>query len=412
LSTHTEHKFVTDFSELELPKAVRRGVDELGFTEMRPIQAETIPAALDGRDILGLAQTGSGKTAAFALPLLSRLLEGKRSSNPRALIVAPTRELAIQINKELSALGKFTKVRSVCIFGGVSQRIQERDLKKQPDILVACPGRLLDLMNQGFVRLTDVETLVLDEADHMFDLGFLPDIRRILKAVPDTRQNMMFSATMPKEIRVLADEILNDPHVAELNNSAPPSTIEHGVYPVLSTRKMALLEILLKDEDPSSAIIFSRTKHRAKRLAEQLTRIGHNAVALQGNMSQGQRDKAMNGFRDGKFKVLVATDIASRGIDVAHVSHVINFDMPGTTDAYTHRIGRTGRSERSGKAFTFVSEQDVAAVRDIERKLEGPLARLESPGFDGHFPLPVEAKRAMGSRSRGPARKRRSAAAW
>lgn len=412
MSTHTEHKFVTDFSELQLPKAVRRGVDELGFSEMRPIQAETIPAALDGRDVLGLAQTGSGKTAAFSLPLLSRLLAGKRSSNPRALIVAPTRELAIQINKELSALGKFTKVRSVCIFGGVSQRIQERDLKKQPDILVACPGRLLDLMNQGFVRLTDVETLVLDEADHMFDLGFLPDIKRILKAVPDSRQNMMFSATMPKEIRVLADEILNDPHVAELANAAPPSTIEHGVYPVLSTRKMALLEILLKEEDPSSAIVFSRTKHRAKRLADQLTRIGHNAVALQGNMSQGQRDRAMNGFRNGKFKVLVATDIAARGIDVAHVSHVINFDMPGTTDAYTHRIGRTGRSERSGKAFTFVSEQDVAAVRDIERRLKAPLARLEAPGFDGHFPLPAEAKRAMGSRNRGPSRRRRSAAAW
>ncbi len=412
MSTHTEHRFLTDFSELNLPAAVRRGVDELGFTEMRPVQAETIPAAMDGRDILGLAQTGSGKTAAFALTLLSRLLAGKRGSNPRALIVAPTRELAVQINKELSLLGKYTKIRSACIFGGVSQRIQERDLQKQPDILVACPGRLLDLMNQGFVRLTDVETLVLDEADHMFDLGFLPDIRRILRAVPEKRQNMMFSATMPKEIRVLADEILNDPHVAELGHEAPPSTITHGVYPVLSTRKLALLELVLKSQNPSSAIIFSRTKHRAKRLADQLTSIGHNAVALQGNMSQGQRDKAMNGFRDGRYKVLVATDIAARGIDVAHVSHVINFDMPNTTDAYTHRIGRTGRSEREGKAYTFVSEQDVAAVRDIERRLNGPLERLEEPGFDGHFPLPLEAKRAMGSRGRGPARKRRSAAAW
>ena len=409
----TEHRFVTDFSELELPAPVRRGVDELGFTEMRPIQAATIPAAMDGRDILGLAQTGSGKTAAFALPLLSRLLEPKRGSDPRALILAPTRELAVQIHKQLTTLGKFTKVRTACIYGGVVQARQERDMQRKPDILVACPGRLLDLVGQRIVRLGSIETLVLDEADHMFDLGFLPDLRRILAAVPEKRQTMMFSATMPKEIRTLADEILNDPHVAELANSAPPTTIEHGLYPVLSTRKVDLLELLLGGSDLSSAIVFSRTKHRAKRLADQLTRSGHNAVALQGNMSQGQRDKAMNGFREGRFKVLVATDIAARGIDVAGVSHVINFDMPSTADAYTHRIGRTGRSEQSGKAFTFVSEQDIEAVRGIERQLGKPLDRLVVEGFDGQFPLPVSAPRAPGGRRRGgPPPRRRSAASW
>ncbi|MBI1357703.1 MAG: DEAD/DEAH box helicase [Acidobacteria bacterium] len=380
---------------------------------MRPVQAATIPAALDGRDVLGLAQTGSGKTAAFALPLLSRLLAGKRGADARALILAPTRELALQIHKEISALGKFTKLRSACIYGGVPQARQERDMQRKPDILVACPGRLLDLVGQRIVRLGSIETLVLDEADHMFDLGFLPDLRRILAAVPEKRQTLMFSATMPKEIRSLADECLNDPHVAELANAAPPSTIEHGLYPVLSTRKLDLLELLLNGEGMTSAIVFSRTKHRAKRLADQLTRSGHNAVALQGNMSQGQRDKAMNGFRQGRFKVLVATDIAARGIDVAGVSHVINFDMPSTADAYTHRIGRTGRSEQSGKAFTFVSEQDIDAVRGIERQLGKPLDRLEVDGFDGQFPLPSAAARPTGGRRRGgPPPRRRSAASW
>ncbi len=355
----------------------------MGFDEPRPIQLQTIPAALRGRDVLGLAQTGTGKTAAFAIPILERLLEGEKAPGPRALVVAPTRELAIQIDEEFSQLGKFTYLRSTTVFGGVPQGKQVRALKNKPDIVVACPGRLLDLMQQGHVRLNFIETLVLDEADHMFDMGFLPSIRRIVEALPKRRQNLLFSATMPREIRGLADKLLTEPHVVELAHSAPAETIEHALYPVESTRKLALLDHLLKADDFHSAIVFLRTKHRARRLAQQLERMNYKAVALQGNMSQGQRERAMNGFREGRYNVLVATDIAARGIDVAAVSHVVNFDMPGTPDAYTHRIGRTGRAELSGKAYTFVTSEDRDDVRVLERKIGMEIPRRKVEGFEG-----------------------------
>jgi ATP-dependent RNA helicase RhlE len=258
---------------------------------------------------------------------------------------------------------------------------QIRALRAKPDIIVACPGRLLDLMQQGFVDLSRIETLVLDEADHMFDMGFLPAIRKILTALPAKRQNLMFSATMPVEIRRLADKVLREPKVVELAHSTPAETIEHALYPVAATRKMELLEHLLGGDDLTSAIVFSRTKHRAKKLAQQLSRTGHNAVALQGNMSQGQRDRAMKGFRAGHFSILVATDIAARGIDVADVSHVINFDVPNTPDAYTHRIGRTGRAERSGKAYTLIAREDAEQVRAIERQLGAKIERRVVDGF-------------------------------
>jgi ATP-dependent RNA helicase RhlE len=387
-TTHIEP--ATGFDRFGLGPSVLRGIAAAGFVEPRPIQAQTIPAALEGRDVLGLAQTGTGKTAAFALPMLERLLAA-RQPGPRVLIVAPTRELASQIGDGIRTLARFTRVEIATIFGGVSARPQIAALRSQPEIVVACPGRLLDLFEQRALRLDRIETLVLDEADHMFDMGFLPDIRRILAALPADRQNLLFAATMPKEIRALAKRVLRDPHVVELSHSRPASTIEHAVYPIEDKRKLGLLERVLADDGFVSAIVFTRTKHRAKRLARKLCISGHRAVALQGNMSQNQRDRAMDGFRQRQFDILVATDIAARGIDVEQVSHVVNFDMPGTPDAYTHRIGRTGRSEREGCALTFVTAEDHASVCAVERRIGAPIPRRS---IDGVESIPFPAGRA------------------
>jgi ATP-dependent RNA helicase RhlE len=379
---NTNKEPVNGFAGFDLSPAIQRGIRAAGFTEPRPIQQQAIPAALKGRDILGLAQTGTGKTAAFALPVLERLLTARAGVHPRVLIVAPTRELASQIGEEIRSLARFTRIKVVTVFGGVSVNKQISALRDGPEIVVACPGRLLDLFGQRAVRLDDVETVVLDEADHMFDMGFLPDIRRILAALPATRQNLLFSATMPKEIRRLADNILNNPHVVELNHTQPLKTIEHALYPVDETRKLDMLQHVLAGDDFTSAIVFTRTKHRAKRLAFKLERAGHRAVALQGNMSQAARVRAMNGFRKKEVDVLVATDIAARGLDVEQVSHVVNFDMPNTPDAYTHRIGRTGRSERQGKAYTFVTGEDQQMVRDVERRIGSSIPRRQVEGIE------------------------------
>jgi ATP-dependent RNA helicase RhlE len=396
----TTHSDSTGFDRFDFDPAIERGIQAAGFTTPRPIQAETIPAALDDRDVLGLAQTGTGKTAAFALPILDLILES-RGKGPRALVIAPTRELATQIDAEIRTLAKFTDIKTVTVFGGVGARPQIQALRRGADIIVACPGRLLDLMQQGAVRLDGVDTLVLDEADHMFDMGFLPDIRRILAALPKDRQNLLFSATMPKEIRRLANELLVEPHVVELAHSAPADTIEHALYPVSEKRKRALLEHLLETDACGSAIVFTRTKHRARRLADQLSKAGHRAVGLQGNMSQGQRDRAMQGFRGNRFDILVATDIAARGIDVSGVSHVINFDVPSTPEAYTHRIGRTGRSENEGKACTFVTGEDASWVRATERMIGAPIERRDVEGFEGES---LEAGSRNGDGGRGRAR--------
>jgi ATP-dependent RNA helicase RhlE len=380
----------TGFDPFELHPDLERGIRAAGFTLPRPIQTETIPAALEGADVLGLAQTGTGKTAAFALPLLDRLLDA-RGRGPHGLVLAPTRELATQIDAEIRLLARFTRLTTALVFGGVSMRAQVAALRRGADVVVACPGRLLDLMGQRAVRLDAVETLVLDEADHMFDMGFLPDIRRILAALPDERQNLLFSATMPREIRRLADEILLEPHVVDLAGTAPAETIEHALYPVAETRKLGLLEHLLGGGDCSSSIVFTRTKHRARRLAQQLDKAGHRAVGLQGNMSQARRDRAMRDFRSRRFDVLVATDIAARGIDVSGVSHVINYDVPNTPEAYTHRIGRTGRSERDGKACTFVTREDWGWVRATERMIGEAIPRREVERF-------TEAEASQGAR--------------
>ena len=369
------------FDRFGLHQALIRGIHAAGFETPWPIQIETIPPGLDGRDVLGLAQTGTGKTAAFALPLLDRLL-GERRKGPRALVLAPTRELASQITEEIRTLARFTRLKMATIYGGVSMQSQINALRQRPEVVVGCPGRVLDLLQQGILRLGQVETLVLDEADHMFDMGFLPDIRKILGALPAHRQNLLFSATMPKEVRGLADDLLKTPYVVELADMAPATTIKHALVLVAEQRKHALLEHVLTQDNCDSAIVFTRTKHRARRLAEHLGQAGHRAVGLQGNLSQPQRDRAMRSFRTRHHNILVATDIAARGIDVSGVSHVINFDVPDTPEAYTHRLGRTGRAERHGEACTFVTADDSGWVRATERMIGSRIPRLQVEGFE------------------------------
>ena len=399
-------KAPTGFHRFGLHESLNRGIADLGFADPRPIQAATIPAGLAGRDVLGLAQTGTGKTAAFALPILQRLL-GERHQQPGALVLAPTRELATQISKEFQALARFTSLKVVTIFGGVAQSGQVRALRQSPDIVVGCPGRVLDLVQQKLLRLDQVETLVLDEADHMFDMGFLPGIRQILAALPARRQNLLFSATMPREVRRLADDLLRDPQVAELALTGPAATIDHALVLVPEDRKRDLLEHVLTNEGCSSAIVFTRTKHRARRLADQLCKAGYRAVGLQGNLSQSQRDRAMHGFRNHRFDILVATDIVARGIDVSGVSHVINFDVPNTPEAYTHRIGRTGRSEHEGIACTFVTGSDHGWLRATERMIGAPIQRRLIAGFEADVELPEApppSRRGQGgSRNQQPA---------
>jgi ATP-dependent RNA helicase RhlE len=357
-----------NFNAFNLTPHVAAGVAVQGFVTPTPIQAQAIPKVMEGRDVMGLAQTGTGKTAAFVLPILHRLTQGK-SDYVRALIVAPTRELAEQIHETIRGLGRKTRIRSVTVYGGVGIRGQEMKLRQGADIVVACPGRLLDLIGRGAVNLSRLEVLVLDEADHMFDMGFLPDIRRIMKHCPRKRQTLLFSATMPDEIRGLARDVLNDPVTVQVDAAAPATTVSHALYPVETDRKTALLLELLHRTDTDSVLVFTRTKHRAKRLGEQLSKAGYRAASLQGNLSQSRRQAALEGFRNGVYQILVATDIAARGIDVNQISHVINYDIPDTTDAYIHRIGRTGRVARSGDAYTLVTTDDETMVRAIERIL-------------------------------------------
>ena len=369
------------FEQFKFHPDVMSGIIEQGYINPTPIQEKTIPPILEGRDVLGLAQTGTGKTAAFALPILHRLIHGQRR-RIKVLILAPTRELASQINDAVRSLGKNMKLRSMVVFGGVSITPQIRDLSRENEIIVACPGRLLDLISQNKIDLNSVETLVIDEADRMFDMGFLPDIRRILKHLPQKRQNLLFSATMPDDIRHLASVILKDAVTVQIDITKPVSTISHALYPVEQHLKTALLKELLKITSTDSVLVFTRTKHRAKRVAEQLGHAGFSATSLQGNLSQNKREEAIEGFRNGTYQILVATDIAARGIDVSAISHVINYDIPDTVDAYTHRIGRTGRVSRSGDAFTFITHEDAAMVHDIELTLGEKLARKKLDGFD------------------------------
>jgi ATP-dependent RNA helicase RhlE len=347
------------FQQFSLDARINAGIESAGFSTPTPIQQQAIPVVLQGRDVLGLAQTGTGKTAAFMLPILQRLTKGPLRK-VRALVVAPTRELAEQIHESATQLSGKTKIRSVTVYGGVSKRPQIEKLRHGAEIVVACPGRLLDLLGDGAIDLSNVEVLVLDEADRMCDMGFLPDIRRILKQLPAKRQTLFFSATMPKDIRSLADEILNKPKTVQVDMLAPAKTVSHALYPVTDGLKKKMLFTMLQRTPTGRVLIFTRTKRRARFLAQDLDKRGYRVSALQGNMAQNRRQAAINGFRDGKYDILVATDIAARGIDVTEISHVINFDMPDTVDAYTHRIGRTGRAHQTGEAFTFSVDEGCA----------------------------------------------------
>jgi len=369
------------FDDFSFDTRINAGIRDAGYATPTPIQEQGIPLILEGRDVLGMAQTGTGKTAAFMLPILQRLTTGPLRRT-RVLIIAPTRELAEQIHQTVVVLGRHTRVRSAAVYGGVGKGPQLQAMQRGTEILVACPGRLLDHIQAGDVDLSNIEVLVLDEADRMLDMGFLPDIRRILRHVPAQRQTMLFSATMPPDIRTLADSILTNPETVQVDISAPAKTVSHALYPVPETLKPRLLHAMLEQTRTARVLVFTRTKHRAKRLAVDLDKRGYRVAALQGNLSQNRRQEAMNGFREGKYDILVATDIAARGIDVSEISHVINYDMPDTVDAYTHRIGRTGRAQATGEAVTFAVQDDEPLVRDIERVLGKTIERRRLDGFD------------------------------
>src|SRR5215475_2438343 len=398
------------FTSFHLHPHILAGVQALGYTRPTPIQLQAMPPVLQGRDVLGLAQTGTGKTAAFVLPILQRLMQGPRG-RVRALILAPTRELAEQIHTVIRALGQHTSLRQVTLYGGVAMPPQVQQLRAGADIAVACPGRLLDHIRQGTIALSQLEVLVLDEADRLFDMGFCPDIRRIVQHLPTRRQTLLFSATMPEVIWHLAQEILRTPVTVQVDHTIPLSTISHALYPVAPHREPALLTALLRQSTPVSGLVFTRTKHQAKRVAHHLAQAGYRATSLQGNLSQSKRQAALDGFRSGAFEILVATDLAARGLDVWHISHVINYDMPETVDAYMHRIGRTGRAARTGVAFTLVTHDDVAMVSTLERALGAPLERRTLHGFEYAMPRSAyDTDRGRAPHARQPQRAQATAA--
>jgi ATP-dependent RNA helicase RhlE len=376
-----------NFEQFNLDPRLMAGIKRAGYETATPIQEAAIPAVMSGEDLIGTAQTGTGKTAAFVLPILHKLLDGPRRV-ARALIVTPTRELAEQINDTVRELAHGTQIRSATIYGGVGPAPQVRALRDGVEILVACPGRLLDLISQNYARLGGIEVLVLDEADRMFDMGFLPDVKKLIKAVPARRQTLLFSATFPKEIEELASMSLRSPHRITLGISRPAQTVSHALYPVPQHLKGNLMLALLKKTDTDSVLIFTRTKHRAERLAKQIAHAGFRVTSLHSNRSQNQRQAALDGFRSGHFQIMVATDIAARGLDVESISHVINFDMPDTADAYIHRIGRTGRAERKGDAFTLVTPDDNDMIRQLEKIMGHALTRENLSDFDYTMPAP------------------------
>ena len=370
------------FNHFGLDATLLRGIKELGFVRPTPIQSEAIPPGVQGRDIIACAQTGSGKTAAFLLPIINRLIHKSRRTT-RALVLAPTRELAAQIVEDLSSLAVHTPVTGAAVYGGVGMGPQEHAFRSGTDIIVATPGRLLDHMRSGYARLNHLEHLVIDEADRMLDMGFLPDIRRILTRLPAKRQTLLFSATIPPPIASLARELLHDAVTIQTQQqSTPAAGITQAVYPVPQELKGSLVVHLLSQGTMSQALIFTRTKHRADRLAAFLVQRGVRAERIHGNRSQAQRTAALAGFKSGRFPVLVATDIAARGIDVDALGHVVNFDVPLAPDDYIHRVGRTGRAEAVGEAFTLVSQQEESSLRDIERAIGRRLPRITLPDFD------------------------------
>ena len=370
------------FSTLKLHPSLLKGIKELGYTRPTPIQAEAIPPALAGRDVLACAMTGSGKTAAFILPILHKLLDRPRGRT-RALVLTPTRELAAQILEALNEMAVHTPITAASVYGGVGMGPQEHAFRTGVDVIIATPGRLLDHLRFPYAKLDGIEHLVLDEADRMLDMGFLPDIKRILRHVPAKRQTLFFSATMPAPILSLTREMLRDPAMLQLERKAAPAVgITQAVYPVPQELKSALFLALLERGEMKDALVFTRTKHRANRLNEYLVKHGVKAERIHGNRSQGQRTEALAGFKSGKYRVLVATDIAARGIDVEALGHVVNFDVPMAPEDYIHRVGRTARAELTGDAFTFVAPEEEGELRAIERAVGKRLPRVTVPDFD------------------------------
>jgi len=402
------------FTDFSLDPELLRGIRDLGFTEPTPIQAKALPPALAGRDVLAAAMTGSGKTAAFVLPILQQLAH-RPGRAIRALVLTPTRELALQVEEHFAALGRHTRITSTTVIGGVKAGPQERALRRGVDVVVATPGRLLDHMSQGWLRFDDLELLVLDEADRMLDMGFLPDVRRILGKLPVERQTMLFSATLPGPIVELSRRLLQSPVRLDVERQAAPATgVAQTLFPVPEGLKSALLLELLRRDELATALVFTRTKHRANRLTLFLEKAGVACDRIHGNRSQPQRQKALNDFKAGRLQVLVATDIAARGIDVEELPHVVNFDVPGQAEDYIHRVGRTARARATGDAWTFVSPADTSQVRSIERAVGRELPRRRLEGFDyraqpaGRLEIPlgerIAAIRALKSEQRARAR--------
>jgi ATP-dependent RNA helicase RhlE len=409
------------FSKLGLSNAMLEGVKAMGYVEPTPIQLRAIPLILEGRDVIGSAQTGTGKTAAFALPILSQL--ATHEPQPRVLILEPTRELAAQLETAFRDFARFTDLRVAVVFGGVGYGQQREALRKGVDVLVATPGRLLDLLNQGACRLDRVRFLVLDEADRMLDMGFLPDVRRIVQKCPRARHTSLFSATVPPEIETLIQWAMRNPETIEIGaRRTPAKTVKHVIYPVSDQQKTDLLLELLKRVNYDSVIVFCRTKYGADRVAHLLKRSNHAVAVLHSNRTQREREQALRGFRDGRYEVLVATDIAARGLDIAEVSHVINYDVPQHPEDYIHRIGRTGRMEATGDAFTLMVAEDGRHVQAIERFISQKIPRVKLENFDyrytalfeegkpGHpagSPPRITGARIRGGYFFGPARRRR-----
>ena len=403
------------FTSLKLHPSLLKAIKELGFVKPTPIQTDAIPPGLAGKDLLACASTGSGKTAAFLLPIIQALIDKPRRTT-RGLVLTPTRELAAQIVEDCNALAVHTPVTCAAIYGGVGMGPQEHALRSGVDVIVATPGRLLDHLRAPYAKLDGLEYLVLDEADRMLDMGFLPDVRRILRQIPAKRQTLFFSATMPQAIATLASEMLKHPVTINLQRqSAPASGITQAIYPVAQELKSALLVELLKRDILREALVFTRTKHRANRLADHLVKHRINAARIHGNRSQAQRTEALAGFKSGKYRVLVATDIAARGIDVEALSHVVNFDVPAVPDDYIHRVGRTGRAEMTGDAFTFVSPEEGADLKAIERAVGKSLPRVTLPDFDyaarpqAKLEIPIAERIAEIRRRKSDERARRAA---
>ncbi len=392
------------FDDLPLAPFLQETIKAIGYTHPTPIQAEAIPLVVEGRDLVGLAQTGTGKTAAFVLPILQKL-SGSKEKGAKALILAPTRELAEQINDVIKELAPRTGLKSITIYGGVSHGRQVSELRGKPQIIVACPGRLLDHLSARTFDLKGIEYLVLDEADRMCDMGFLPDIKKIISKLPTERQTLLFSATMPDEIRELTRGIQNDPAVVRVKMEEAKASVSHSMYQIAQASKPHVLAHWLQENREALVVVFTKMKHTAKRLAEQLARKGQHVTSMHGNLSQGKRQQALNGFKDGRYRVLIATDIAARGIDVKGITHVVNYDMPENLDAYVHRTGRAGRASATGEAVSFVTKADGSLLRNIERWLKAPVARLETPNLDGVEEEEVDTER--GGRRARPGRNAR-----